>query len=173
MPTPENVLSRSPIRCDCTKHFPWGKNTPWRFPPHNFQRLYFHVSAPMITHGRMSAPLLLHVFRCAQAFKHNSVQHVFVMGLCVCVCFSPFVCKPHANTTGRKSDASLPQSSYMSFIPSVKKDKLRTWEGNGLSLWLSDIWREGITVASGGYETFLHSYRQSGMYDWHNGAEIC
>lgn len=143
------------------KKYSLRKNTPLRFPPHNFLWLYFQVSVSMIMHVRLWAPLLLLVFRCAQTFKHESVLHIIIMTLGVRV---------HGCVL--KSDASFPRALMCpSFLP-LKKDKLRTWEGNALSQWLSDIWRGRITVASGEYETFSHSYWHSGMCDWHNGARI-
>ncbi len=87
------------FRFDYTKHWTFSlrKNTSWRLPPHNFQRLYFHASVSVIMHVRMWALLLLHVFRCAQAFKHEYVLHVIVITVRVCVSASCQLCANQAH----------------------------------------------------------------------------
>lgn len=98
--------------------------------------------------------------RCAQAFRREPATVCHRGGFaCACAraCFL-WVPPPRALICP-------------SFLPlGKKKDKLRTWEGNGLSRWLSDILRGRITVASGGYEAFLRSYTRA-RSDWHNGVK--
>lgn len=134
-----------------------GGKTLWRFPPRNFRRLYFHVSVPMIMHARMWAILLLCVVRCAQAFKHESVWHVTVMILCVCVL--SLLCSSAYAHNCQEIRCEFTLSSYVSFIPSITKRQIKNM-GRKWSISVTEWYLERVD-----YETFSHSYSQECMTD--------
>lgn len=114
-------------------------------PSHNIHRLYFHVTVSMIMHVWRRAFPVPHVFSCTPVFKHESVPHVIVM---TCVCVYQLLARAFAHK-GQEIRCIFTQGFYVSFIPSIYKEKLRTGkEMVYLSVWLicgegGLLWRQG------------------------------